>query len=784
MNSAQSFRSRSGRISIALLGFAIVIGLLFLLKTDDVDRERKNIPVALKWLGENKKSATLKFQKANDQWEIQFLKDNLVRVQIKPDGIAEANTAVLADQTWATEISTKLQEQDDLYIYETDKLRTEIDARTETVAFFDNENQNLLKMLKIDDLSYEVAFSHESGEQFYGIHGFHANQESSQKMMRDGIATIEAGTQGNAGAPFIWSLKNFGILFDTIDGSFSNFEKTLAIQGRSKTDLQYFVMSGKPLELQKTLAELTGKPPLFPKWSIGFNNSEWGIDQKELEHDVALYREKQIPIDNYTLDFDWKAWGEDNFGESRWNTKKFPDGPSGALKQRMDQLGIKLTGIMKPRIHVDTIQGKEATKNNYWWPGLEPFDDYFSKQKVNVLNFSLPEMRKWYFNQHVIDSYKTGIIGWWNDEADEMFDNLQFMNMQRTLYHGQRSLDNQRVWSINRNFFLGSQRYAYGLWSGDINTGFFSMAKQRERLLSAVNLGQAKWGMDTGGFHGTPSPQNYARWIQFSAFTPMFRVHGTLDEQRQPWVYGDQAEKVAKSAIELRYQLVPYIYSYERQAYETGIGLVKPLFFDYPSDQRFANYVDAWMFGDHLLVAPVVEEDQTEKEIELPTGKWIHYFSGKKYSGGQTIKLEIDANNWSDIPLFIKEGAIIPKYPVMDYIGERPVNTVNIDLYPSQKKTKFVFYDDDGKTYDYEKGVYFKQTISMKQSIKGKITIKLNEKTGSYNPESKTFVLHIHGIAANKVNGAKEWTTESGKYGPVTIVTIDSGMAKQIELQP
>jgi alpha-glucosidase len=723
---------------------------------------------------------TIKLRAGKDIWELQFIASDVLRVHILPKGKAEPNSPVLANREWP-KIEVTVQENERHLTFYTTSLKAIVDKQAQTIRFQDGSERTLLDMITFEDFDYEVAFRHDVGEQFYGIHGFHANQNSFQGMLRDGAGVIEAGTQGNAGAPFIWTLQNFGLLFDTTSGNFSNFEGRLALTNRTKADLQYFVMAGGPLRLQQALAELTGKPPMFPKWSLGFNNSEWGIDQKELERDVDLYRQKQIPIDNYTLDFDWKAWGEDNYGESRWNNLKFPDGASGLLKQKMDAQGMKLTGIMKPRIHVNTVQGRYASEHNFWWPDLQPFDDYFSKQKVNVLNFALPEVRKWYFNDHVKDAFKTGIIGWWNDEADEMYDNLQFMNMQKTLYEGQRSISNQRVWSINRNFFLGSQRFAYGMWSGDIATGFYSMAKQRERLLSAVNIGQAKWGMDSGGFHGTPSAENYARWIQFSAFTPMFRVHGTLDEQRQPWVYGTQAEQIAKSAIQLRYQLVPYMYAYERRAYETGIGLIKPLLYDYPDDKQVENYIDAWMFGDHLLVAPVVEEEQLTKQIYLPAGRWIDYFSGKAYEGGKRIDYKLNAKTWEDIPLFIKEGAIIPKYPVMNYIGERKVDDVTIDMFPSENVGSFVFYDDDGQTYDYEKGAYFRQSIRI-WKMNEKVMIDFAKRTGTYDSETDTYTLQVHGIEATNVVNATEWKVSKGIYGPVTIIKVAAGEQKMLTL--
>jgi alpha-glucosidase len=359
--------------------------------------------------------------------------------------------------------------------------------------------------------------------------------------------------------------------------------------------------------------------------------------------------------------------------------------------------------------------------------------------------------------------------------------------MQKTLYEGQRSISNQRVWSINRNYFLGSQRYAYGTWSGDISSGFFSMAKQRERMLSAINIGQVKWGMDSGGFHGTPNAENYARWIQFSAFTPMFRVHGTLDEQRQPWLFGEQAEAVSKEAIELRYQLIPYMYSYERQAYETGIGLVKPLFYQFPNDEKLANDVESWMFGDHLLVSPVVEEGQTSKSIYLPEGQWIDYFKGKKYDGGQTISYPLNAKTWEDIPLFIREGAIIPQYPIMNYVGEREVEQMAIHIFPSTKQSEFVLYDDDGETYDYERGEYMRQEITVKKSASGKVVISLQKPTGNYQSPTKTYRLLVHDDQLAKLVKAppnvKMSAGEPGPYGLYRTIDIPAGKALTLEFK-
>ena len=169
------------------------------------------------------------------------------------------------------------------------------------------------------------------------------------------------------------------------------------------------------------------------------------------------------------------------------------------------------------------------------------------------------------------------MVAWWNDEADvsgkTIFNNFQFLNMGRMLYEGQRADSNVRVWSINRAFYLGASRYAYAGWSGDIKTGFASMAFQRRRMLAALDTGEFHWSMDTGGFAGQPDPENYARWMEFAAFVPIMRVHGDFNRKRQPWVYGPVAEAAARHAIDLRYELLPYIYSYERRNTEGEAGL-------------------------------------------------------------------------------------------------------------------------------------------------------------------------------------------------------------------
>ncbi|MGH8157295.1 MAG: TIM-barrel domain-containing protein [Rhodanobacter sp.] len=686
-----------------------------------------------------------------------------------------------------------------------------------TLSVSDVSGRHLLTLYLTSLDKVGVSLMHAVGDAMYGIHGFNATEPATAGLSRQGDQVAKAGEQGNAGAPFVWSTAGYGVLVvsdgnvdfrDTLPHGKPDADQRLArldirphtIRPETKPakpSVDFYILVGQPRELFGELATLSGHTPLFPKWAMGFTNSQWGIDQQELLQIVDTYRAKHIPLDNITLDFDWKAWGEDDYGEFRWNASKFPDGPDGKLKTELDQRGIHLTGIMKPRVHVDTVEGRYATAHDLWRPGEEATPDYFSHKPVKDIDFDKPAARAWFFNDALKHSYATGIVGWWNDEADNTPSNTQFLNMQRTLYDGQRAISNQRVWSINRNFWLGSQRYAYGLWSGDIPTGFASMAGQRARMLSAINVGAMQWGMDGGGFKdGTPTPENYARWIEFGAFTPIFRVHGDFGQKRQPWVYGPIAEKAATDAIRLRYALIPYIYSYEYQRRVTGVGLVRPLLFDWPHDPQVCNDVDAWMFGDYLLVSPVVEPGQTSKDVYLPTGRWTDWFSGKVYQGGQTIHLAIDSKTWSDIPLFIRDGAIIPTQPAEDYVGQHPLTQLDVEVFPDTQRTTFEYYDDDGNSYDYEHGAYFSQSLAVQRSG-DKVQFETATQSGNFKPALQFYLLKIHGGTAAAVSGhlksfasldalqhsaGEGWASGHDRYGDVTYVRVTAARAANITL--
>lgn len=735
--------------------------------------------------------------------ELCLVGGNVLRVHFLPGGKSTSSTVVMApDAANGSFCAGSVQRQGHRIVLIGNAVRAVFDRSARTLELFaGGKHEPLLIEPHLQSLRRgSVALRFASGSALYGIGGFNIYQRPKPGLLRRGIQIARAGEQGNAGAPLVWSTAGFGVLVDTKGATFDLRAARLRVAKLSRLDPDFYLIAGRPAQILATVADLSGHAPLFPKWSLGFINSQWGIDEAQLLDIVRGYRSRHIPLDAFSLDFDWKAWGQDGDGEFRWNARKFPDGPSGKLDRDLTGYGVHLIGIMKPRIHVETEEGRYATAHRLWVASEKPSVDYFSHELVRDLDFDQPATRAWFFNPALEHSFDTGIVGWWNDEADEDGDDTEFLNMERALFDGQRRHSKERVWSLNRNFWLGAQRYAYGLWSGDIDTGYASMAEQRARMLSAIDVGEMWWAMDGGGFHGRPSPQNYARWIEFDAFAPIFRVHGDHGQRRQPWLYGPVAERAAAQAIRLRYALLPYIYSYAWKTTETGVGLVRPLVFGWPDDPHVRNESAAWMFGDWLLVSPVVRRNAREKHVYLPQGVWTSWSTGKIYLGGRTITVPVDSKTWADIPLFIRQGAIIPTQQVMDYVGEDRVRASSVSIFPAAQPTSFDYYDDDGETYAYQGGSYFLQRISV-QAGGHAVNLETGASTGTYRPDLEYYIFAVHRVLAQGVDldghplrqvpgltalrrcDAGCWTVGGDRFGGVTYLRIPAGAPHQATLR-
>ena len=728
--------------------------------------------------------------------EIQAVMPNIIRVHLLPGNIEASTRTLVMDPEFHAARLGKLKRGPAGFSLRTPEIQVSAEQMGSTLSalrFDDGAGKQLVTVL--DPLNngakQTLEVRHASGENLYGMRGTDRNQKG-ESFLRQRGAEVKAGIQGDGGAPLFFTTR-YGVLVDSDGGEFTVQGDAVRFTRSSRKDVEFFVIVGAPKTVMGAVATLTGRAPMPPKWTLGFMNSQYGSNEEEVKTIVATYREKHLPIDAFILDFDWKAWGQDNYGEWRWNSNagpgaaepdKFPDGASGEFAKLMSAQGIKLAGILKPRIIVQSptdpkknmIAAQYAIDHGFGYPDEDLDIDYVTHKTAMNIDFNNGEARKWYW-EHLEPAYDAGMAAWWNDEADYsakvVFNNFQHVNMGRMLYEGQRKYGVaasapekvKRVWSINRNYYLGGLRYGYAEWSGDISTGFDIMARQRERMIASMNVGEPQWSMDTGGFSGHPSSENYARWIEFSAFVPIFRVHGGHYEKRQPWVYGPVAEAAAKSAMELRYSLMPYLYGETDEMHRTGVGLVRPMFWEYPDDAKTAAMDTEWMFGDALLVSPVVVQGATMQRVYLPAGQWMDYLKGKKYEGGKTIEYPVDAVNWKDIPVFVRAGSIVATEIPQQYVGESPETEITLDVFPGPRVARFNVYDDDGTDYAYEGGVYFRQAVSAK-TVGGTVMVSFAKPEGRYVPSIKSYRVRVHSAGQLEIRGKKvAGTLGTDKFG-------------------
>lgn len=576
---------------------------------------------------------------ASDLLTLEVCQDNILRVDYQPESVEPSPDTPIIDPelTWDTTTATEIDITGDPIVIQTDGMRIEISRTPCRMTVMQADGTTLFWEPESGGIYHDgVRFVRAESSNMYGIHGFDCFSDNGNLLRNDNSSTAAAGQQGNSGGPFMWSTAGYGILVDS-DGGYPYTNSTdrkmefyyggTPAEGRryEKEDVEYFIMLGEPKEIMAGFSKITGTSPMMPKWSLGFSNFEWDIDEDEFYEMVELYRAKNIPIDGYAFDYDWKRYGDDNYGEFTWNTDNFPSAASTQLKEDMESKGIKMIGITKPRVvtklsdGTPTEQGVDAEAGDYFYPGHYEYTDYFLPVTVRSIDPYKAAERNWWW-LHSQDAFDRGIVGWWNDETDKVssngadywFGNFTTAFISQAMYEGQREYtdDSVRVWQTARNYYPGTQRYATSIWSGDVATQFYKgervswaagLNEQKAAMLSTINNGQPKWGSDGGGFNQNsgnienPSPELYTRWLQFASMSPVFRVHGTNHQQRQPWYFGTTAEEVTKSAIQQRYSLIPYMYSYEREAYDSGLGLVYPLLFDYPDDENVADY--ASLFG-------------------------------------------------------------------------------------------------------------------------------------------------------------------------------------------
>jgi alpha-D-xyloside xylohydrolase len=561
----------------------------------------------------------------------------------------------------------------------------------------------------------------------------------------------------------------------------------LSIWSEMARDMDYYFIAGNNFdEVISGYRTLTGKASLYPKWVLGFWQSrERYQTSKEIEDNLAEFRKRHIPIDNIVQD--WNYWPEDQWGSHQFEASRYPN-PQAMLDSVHAMHGRFMISVW-PKFYVNTENYKELDKNG-WMYNQSPTDDihdwvgpgykngFYDAYDAGARKMFWRQMDENLYSKYNHDGI-AGVDAWWMDASEPnvrdctpmwyrkalsgptaLGTSTEFFNAYSTvnadaIYNGQRSVwkgkDNEpRVFLLTRSGFAGEQRFSTATWSGDIGTRWEDMRAQMTAGLNYSMSGIPFWGMDQGGFcvenryvaaqqiFNNTGVENedlkewrelQARWSQFGAFIPLFRVHGQWPT-REIWNIAPDSHPAYKSFVyydKLRYRLMPYLYSLAGWAHFKDYTLMRALIMDFNGDKEVENIGNQWMFGPALMACPVGYYKARNRSVYFPKQcGWYNLYTNEYVEGGQS--LVVDAP-YEQIPVFVREGAIIPFGPEMEWCDEKPAELINLYIYAGQNGA-FQLYEDEGVNYNYEKGKFATIDITYDDADK---TVKFGARKGSFN---------------------------------------------------
>ncbi|MCI8360845.1 MAG: carbohydrate-binding protein [Clostridiales bacterium] len=587
--------------------------------------------------------------------------------------------------------------------------------------------------------------------------------------------------------PYYVSSKGYSILFDNSSRTVFDMGKTDpstvsfgSVNPNPGGELCYYFIYGGTednyqKQIVKTYTDLIGKSFFAPLWSTGNIQCHYGYTQSDVETVAQTYRDEQIPLDAMMVDIEWYKY---LCTPTAWNNSNFPN-PE-AMLQKMKELNLHFGVIDDPNItkqdnNADFVAGDQngyfvkdqtgQTKLINWpWGGASGLLDFFN-----------PDARDWWGELHnmILDQ---GIDFFWLDmnepakyNADWLFwneDGKSYGNMSEVknalaLFHHmglyEKVTENgQRTLMLARTAYPGSQQYV-SPWTGDIQGSWTSMHQQINNGISMSASGYNYWGFDISGFFSDVTDEQYKRWIELASFTPIHRIHYMTGGPKE--AYTHNATEVSQKYIGLRYSLMPYTYSLTADNIigigieeglgtgGTGVPITRSVATNYPFDENTWNLDTQFMSGNSFLVAPMLESG-TQREVYLPAGHWYDYDDGKTiYTGGQSMSYNAPEDL---LPVFVKEGSIIPMQPVMQYVGEKPVDEITLDVFPtlSDGDFHFVLYEDDGETMDYKTGEYTTTRYDANVKYTGDkrtVTLNIGARTGSYTDiDERDYMVQLH----------------------------------------
>ena len=524
--------------------------------------------------------------------------------------------------------------------------------------------------------------------------------------------------------------------------------KTTVWTSEVAKDIDYYFIDGP--DLDNVIAEyraLTGQAPMPPKWALGFWQSKerYGSQQEWL--DIAQkYRERRDPIDNLVQDFLY--WEPYPWGSNAFDPKRYPD-PTAAITRLHDAFHLHLMISVWGKFYPGSSDNPDANYNDLKSRGFLYPPEQDSASYYDAFN---PAARSAYWGFMRDQLYAKGIDAWWLDASEPEVDMRSFRQVQTAqgpaslllnawplmhttgVYEGQRSAaPNKRVFILTRSAYAGQQRNSAATWSGDITGDWDTFGRQIPAGLDFCLSGIPYWTTDIGGFFvndagGSENPEYrelFTRWFEWGAFCPIFRVHGT-NTPKELWRFGPDFEPILVKYDNLRYRLLPYIYSRAWQVTAHGGTMMRALVMDFPSDVTARECRDEFLFGPAFLVCPVTHKGATSRPVYLPSGcSWTDFWTGRTYKGGQTIEAPAPMET---MPIYIRAGSIVPMGPFLQYASEKPADPIELRVYRGANNT-FSLYEDEGDNYGYEKGQCATIPISWNDKTG---TLTIGERQGAF----------------------------------------------------
>ncbi len=541
-------------------------------------------------------------------------------------------------------------------------------------------------------------------------------------------------------------------------------------------DMIFYFFNGDNFgDILNEYTNLTGKPPMPPLWTLGYIQcrcSYWNWEQ--VDGLIDTLRKHHIPLDCIVFDYDWAEC----FNNYKWNKRWEGKSPEKIAEYRKQGLHFMVSNS-GPMLKKDSDTFESALEANVLARDTDGSTITCGHYGGELIDFSHPNTKEWLRPQleRILDD---GVESWWLDLTEPEGDpeNTVYYDGDRNKVHNPFSLLNTKTYNeitkehcpemrpfiLTRTGTAGIQKYCTAIWSGDVYSDYKTFSAHIPEAMNTGMSGIPLWTSDAGGFISSTSNANdnrniykndvarhanlYERWVQFACFCPVMRVHHAGESA--PFAFGELMTDSVAHYIRLRYRLLPYIYSYAYRTHLTGEPIMRPLVYNYPSDEQVYDIKDEFMFGDEILVAPVHEEEVCKRQVYLPEGKWYDFDYGYEYDGGQSYEIYAPQNR---IPVFVKSGAIISVSEQIYNTAELDNRVIAAEIYPDGN-SRFTLYADDGKSVNYEKDMFTITEITCEETAGEKTVIKTARSNNLFAADKIKLKIHVNAVPKSvSVNG-------------------------------